>query len=144
MPTRVHLPDAAAAAAAAAGNNHDHDVEAGWATQEGEEFTDPFDIANTKNASVESLKRWRVRFSHNAASNVYPLFIYTIFQDSHNLHVLGIPFDCLFNLVGMDIELFQCRIVGFFFIKQIVGHNLALSIVRQPCTKWIEKWPIQL
>ncbi|XP_058179200.1 calcium-transporting ATPase 9, plasma membrane-type [Rhododendron vialii] len=50
------------AAPAAAGNDHEHDVEAGGvaglAPQE-VEFVDPFDIANTKNASIESLKRWR-------------------------------------------------------------------------------------
>lgn len=66
------------AAPAAAGNDHEHDVEAGGvaglAPQE-VEFVDPFDIANTKNASIESLKRWRVRFPYNAASNVYPSFV---------------------------------------------------------------------
>lgn len=51
-----------------------HDLETGdsSAAQDGadggdwagdDDFSDPFDIANTKNASHESLKRWRVRIS---------------------------------------------------------------------------------
>ncbi|XP_057504064.1 calcium-transporting ATPase 9, plasma membrane-type-like isoform X1 [Actinidia eriantha] len=42
---------------------HDHDMEAGgvgvWTTPHETEFVDPFDIGNTKNASIETLKRWR-------------------------------------------------------------------------------------
>ncbi|GFY97327.1 autoinhibited Ca(2+)-ATPase 9 [Actinidia rufa] len=42
---------------------HDHDMEAGgvgaWITPHETEFVDPFDIGNTKNASIETLKRWR-------------------------------------------------------------------------------------
>lgn len=59
-------PSAAAPPAAAAGNDHEHDLEAGAASglaPQEVEFVDPFDIANTKNAPIESLKRWRVRFS---------------------------------------------------------------------------------
>ena len=44
---------------------HDHDMEAGgvggWTTPHETEFADPFDIGNTKNASIETLQRWRVR-----------------------------------------------------------------------------------
>lgn len=41
------------------------DIDASSASAKGlaadeEEFSDPFDIGNTKNASHESLKRWRV------------------------------------------------------------------------------------
>ena len=49
----------------AVGHDHDHDLEAGgvggWTTPHETEFVDPFDIGNTKNASIETLKRWRVR-----------------------------------------------------------------------------------
>lgn len=48
---------------------HEDDVEAaighggGGENSYDDEFSDPFDIANTKNASVQTLRRWRVRFS---------------------------------------------------------------------------------
>ena len=43
------------------------DIEAGPATRRSTDLddgdlSDPFDIARTKNASIERLRRWRVRF----------------------------------------------------------------------------------
>lgn len=63
---RCHPSDLAATADMTTGNDAamHHDLETGvedseWTGEPG--FSDPFDITTTKNASHDSLKRWRVR-----------------------------------------------------------------------------------
>lgn len=56
-------------------NNHtDLEVGSSHLNADGaDDFSDPFDIANTKNASFQALKRWRVRLSsaYSLFTNIY-------------------------------------------------------------------------
>ncbi|GFZ04390.1 heme binding protein [Actinidia rufa] len=66
-------------------HNHDHDIDmeaggvGGWTTPHETEFVDPFDIGNTKNASIETLQRWRdVQFTIGQSSKFSVAFWYPV------------------------------------------------------------------
>lgn len=66
-------------------SGRENDVEAGPKLPgEGEEEdnvdqSDPFDVADTKNASLETLRRWRV-LPHSLIPLIYPPFFYLLMQ----------------------------------------------------------------
>lgn len=82
-------------------NAAESDIEAGTSARrsddlDGGDFSDPFDIARTKNASVERLRRWRVRFLFYFSLSdvlfiiVFCFCLYFCFYFSMFLYILNI------------------------------------------------------
>lgn len=99
-------------------NAAESDIEAGTSARrsddlDGGNFSDPFDIARTKNASVERLRRWRVRFLFYFSLSdvlfiiVFCFCLYFCFYFSMFLYILNIWIVCtLISLIDAVISVY--------------------------------------
>ena len=102
-------------------NAAESDIEAGTSARrsddlDGGDFSDPFDIARTKNASVERLRRWRVRFLFyfSLSDVLFIIVFFFFFLTSYNYIILNF---WVWLVKSLDITNFIRELTNYSFIQ---------------------------